>query len=107
MVALCGPILSLEGCYVKNHCGFMLFRMSTKLNGVTPSQLPRDLKMQFQSLLGADSMEAYIRPGCVHLTLKYSVAAPHASASASACEKHVQEVRPPLLPLVAWSHCMG
>eukprot|EP00884_Botryococcus_braunii_P004638 jgi/Botrbrau1/14175/Bobra.182_3s0112.2 len=55
--------------------GLQHSRMSTKLNGVTPSQLPRDLKMQFQSLLGADSMEAYIRPGCVHLILKYSVAA--------------------------------
>jgi hypothetical protein len=64
----------------------MLCRMSTKLNGMTPNDLPRNLKFQYESLLQHPcSLEAYIRPGCVHLTLKYSLSTPEGQA---------QEVRP-------------
>ena len=46
-------------------------RMSAKLFNCTPSHLPPDLKQDLVDLLscGINSVEGYIRPGCVHLVL--------------------------------------
>jgi len=46
--------------------------ISLKLFGCTPAELPNDLKSQLQSwfLDQASSMEGYLRPGCVHLTVQ-------------------------------------
>jgi hypothetical protein len=41
----------------------------------TPEQLPLELKMQLMTLLqcGQNDLDAYIRPGCVHLTVNMSL----------------------------------
>lgn len=54
--------------YVPEH---QFTRMSAKLFNCTPSHLPPDLKQDLVDLLscGINSVEGYIRPGCVHLVL--------------------------------------
>jgi hypothetical protein len=49
--------------------------MSTKMMDCTPEQLPLELKMQLMTLLqcGQNDLDAYIRPGCVHLTVNMSL----------------------------------
>ncbi|KAK9819901.1 hypothetical protein WJX72_003783 [[Myrmecia] bisecta] len=51
-------------------------RMSAKLFNCTPAHLPNDLKQNLVGLLscGVNSIEGYIRPGCVHLTLNAVIA---------------------------------
>ena len=46
-------------------------RVSAKLFNCTPANLPLDMKQNLIHLLGRgiNSMEGYIRPGCVHVTL--------------------------------------
>lgn len=45
-----------------------LVRFSAKLFNCTPAQLPSDLKASLVNMLSCQSMEGYLRPGCVHLT---------------------------------------
>jgi hypothetical protein len=45
-----------------------LVRFSAKLFNCTPAQLPADLKASLVNMLSCQSMEGYLRPGCVHLT---------------------------------------
>ena len=46
-----------------------LFRFSAKLFNCTPDQLPTDLKASLINMLTCNSLEGYIRPGCVHVTV--------------------------------------
>lgn len=46
-----------------------LCRMSAKLFNCTPDQLPSDLRHSITSVLNCDSVEGYMRPGCVHITI--------------------------------------
>ncbi|KAK9807981.1 hypothetical protein WJX73_010366 [Symbiochloris irregularis] len=48
-----------------------LSRVSAKLFNCTPATLPLDMKQNLIHLLGrgVNSMEGYIRPGCVHITM--------------------------------------
>lgn len=46
-----------------------LCRMSAKLFNCTPDQLPADLRHSITNVLNCDSVEGYMRPGCVHITL--------------------------------------
>lgn len=50
----------------------LLSSISVKLFGCTPAELPTSLRQQLSSWFGTDlaSIEAYIRPGCVHLTVQ-------------------------------------
>ncbi|KAL4524920.1 hypothetical protein Ndes2526A_g07018 [Nannochloris sp. 'desiccata'] len=50
-----------------------LVRLSAKLFGCTPADLPADLKASLQDMLAVDSMEGYMRPGCVHLEVNAMV----------------------------------
>ena len=50
-----------------------LVRLSAKLFGCTPADLPADLKVSLQDMLAVDSMEGYMRPGCVHLEVNAMV----------------------------------
>ncbi len=45
-----------------------LVRFSAKLFNCTPAQLPSDLKASLVNMLSCQSMEGYLRPGCVHIT---------------------------------------
>jgi hypothetical protein len=54
-----------NACYVE---GFRnLSDVSTKMYGQTPADLPADLKPSIQKLMGAQAVEGYMRPGCVHI----------------------------------------
>ena len=44
-----------------------LVRLSAKLFGCTPADLPADLKASMQEMLAVDGMEGYMQPGCVHV----------------------------------------
>ncbi|KAL4430673.1 hypothetical protein ABPG75_005929 [Micractinium tetrahymenae] len=46
-----------------------LVRFSAKLFNCTPAQLPSDLKASLVNMLSCQSMEGYLRPGCVHITV--------------------------------------
>ncbi|PRW58718.1 copper responsive regulator 1 isoform A [Chlorella sorokiniana] len=46
-----------------------LVRFSAKLFNCTPAQLPADLKASLVNMLSCQSMEGYLRPGCVHITV--------------------------------------
>ncbi|GAB4817777.1 hypothetical protein N2152v2_004823 [Parachlorella kessleri] len=46
-----------------------LFRFSAKLFNCTPDQLPEDLKASLMNMLTCNSLEGYIKPGCVHVTV--------------------------------------
>ena len=50
-----------------------LLRLSAKLFGCTPTDLPADLKASLKDMLAVDSMEGYMRPGCVHLEVNTMV----------------------------------
>jgi len=50
-----------------------LVRLSAKLFGCTPADLPADLKASLKEMLAVDSMEGYMRPGCVHLEVNTMV----------------------------------
>ena len=58
-------------------------RVSAKLFNCTPANLPLDMKQNLIHLLGRgiNSMEGYIRPGCVHLTINAVTDAAPASGS--------------------------
>jgi hypothetical protein len=58
------------------------FRVSAKINGITPDNLPRDLKGQLEGLVHSNPnrMEGYIRAGCVHLTVKFTLTKDQANA---------------------------
>lgn len=63
--------LEAKGCKL----GACPDRMSTKMMDCTPEQLPLELKLQLMTLLqcGQNDLDAYIRPGCVHLTVNMSL----------------------------------
>ena len=52
--------------------GSLVVRLSVKLFGATPGDLPPGLRAALTSWLCATpaGVEGYIRPGCVHLTLQ-------------------------------------
>lgn len=52
-----------------------MVRLSAKLFGCTPADLPADLKKSLQEMLAVDSMEGYMRPGCVHVEVNAMVPA--------------------------------
>lgn len=52
-----------------------MVRLSAKLFGCTPADLPSDLKNSLQEMLAVDSMEGYMRPGCVHVEVNAMVPA--------------------------------
>ncbi|GAB4817623.1 hypothetical protein N2152v2_004669 [Parachlorella kessleri] len=49
-----------------------LTKVSVKLFGCTPNELPSDLRQQVSGWLGGSvaGLDGYIRPGCVHLTVQ-------------------------------------
>lgn len=62
----------------------MLSIVSVKLFGCTPAELPDNLRSQLLSWFDGQvaSLDGYMRPGCVHLTVQATVAAP---------EEHLEE----------------
>ena len=61
--------LAYDPSDVRSHIeGFHnLSDVSTKMYGHTPADLPADLKPSIQILMGAQAVESYMRPGCVHI----------------------------------------
>jgi len=61
--------LAYDPSDVRSHVeGFhKLSDVSTKLYGQTPADLPADMKPGIQKLVGAQAVEGYMRPGCVHI----------------------------------------
>lgn len=69
---------------------YKLYRVSAKLFNCTPANLPVDMKQNLMHLLGRgiSSMEGYIRPGCVHLSLNAVTDLPHVADADGSSEVH-------------------
>jgi hypothetical protein len=66
-------LLAYDQTHVHYVADERLVRLSAKLFGCTPADLPADLKVSLQDMLAVDSMEGYMRPGCVHLEVNAMV----------------------------------
>ena len=60
-------LLAYDQSHVQYAVDDRLVRLSVKLFGCSPADLPSDLKNSLRDMLAAEAMEGYIRPGCVHV----------------------------------------
>ena len=70
-----------------------LSTISVKLFGCTPAELPDDLRSQLTSWFQGNvaSLEGYLRPGCVHLTVQATVAPDGSAGDVQPVVQHENE----------------
>lgn len=92
----------------------VLARLSLKVAGCTPDQLPPYMLVELQSQLEAVSgllMHGYLRPGCTHLGLELLLPAAATPATRDSSRSSLGKVRSKAAELLnaclpAWQHCL-
>ncbi|KAL4859578.1 Teosinte glume architecture 1 [Chlorella vulgaris] len=100
-------LLSFDSAQVAYVPEEKLVRFSAKLFNCTPAQLPSDLKASLVNMLSCQSMEGYLRPGCVHLTVNALMGSEEHALLASSGVRAVVERLVARQPGAFWSeHAM-
>lgn len=100
-------LLSFDSAQVAYVPEEKLVRFSAKLFNCTPAQLPSDLKASLVNMLSCQSMEGYLRPGCVHLTVNALMGPEECALLASSGVRAVVERLVARQPEAFWSeHAM-
>eukprot|EP00890_Picochlorum_soloecismus_P006032 jgi/Picsp_1/642/NSC_00638-R1_squamosa promoter binding protein len=73
--------------------------VSTKMYGQTPADLPADMKPSIQKLMGAQAVESYMRPGCVHIQVDAILDRPSSSKDIrDQIDRFLNSVEPASIP---------